>query len=217
MMNKAIIYCRVSTRNNRQKQSLQRQADELKKLADKYDLTVTHVVNEVESGYTVDRPRMLDVLTKLEEHDIHTLLIQDDTRLGRGHAKIALYYQLQKQGVTVYTIQDDGEMTLSEADTMVLEIIAIVEQYQRKLHNSKIRRGMKSAVQAGYRPEKNLKNIHNRGRKKIDVPIEEIVRLRNLKLTFHEIALTLRGFGYDVSKATVHRRYQEYVKENELN
>ena len=29
-------------------------------------------------------------------------------------------------------------------------------------------------------------------------------------LTFSEIAATLRGFGYSISKATVHRRYQEY-------
>ncbi|MCY7891410.1 recombinase family protein, partial [Bacillus spizizenii] len=30
-----------------------------------------------------------------------------------------------------------------------------------------------------------------------------------------EIAATLRGFGYDVSKATVHRRYQEYIENDE--
>lgn len=45
------------------------------------------------------------------------------------------------------------------------------------------------------------------------MPIDEIVRLRKNNLTFAEIAATLRGFGYDVSKATVHRRYQEYVKQ----
>ena len=40
---------------------------------------------------------------------------------------------------------------------MVLKIVAMVEEYQRKLHNIKIKRGMKRAVENGYKPEKNLK------------------------------------------------------------
>jgi DNA invertase Pin-like site-specific DNA recombinase len=73
---------------------------------------------------------------------------------------------------------------------------------------------MKRAVAKGYKPEKNLKNLDsNPGRQKIEVPVEEIVRLRKNKLTFSEIAATLRGFGYTISKATVHRRYQEFQQE----
>ncbi|MBD5020760.1 recombinase family protein, partial [Xanthomonas citri pv. citri] len=86
------------------------------------------------------------------------------------------------------------ELELSEADSMVLEIVSIVEEYQRKIHNMKIRRGMKRAVKNGFKPQKNLKNQHgNSGKEKIEVPISEIVRLRANKLTFAEIAATLRG------------------------
>ena len=61
---------------------------------------------------------------------------------------------------------------------MLLEILAIVEEYQRKLHNAKIKRGMKRAVREGYRPERNLKNKGNaEGRERIEVPISEIVSL----------------------------------------
>lgn len=95
---------------------------------------------------------------------------------------------------------------------MVLSIVGMVEEYQRKLHNIKIRRGMQRAVDNGYRPEKNLSNQGaNGGRERIEVPIEEIVRLRKNELTFAEIAATLRGFGYNISKATVHRRYKEHI------
>ena len=60
----------------------------------------------------------------------------------------------------------------------------------------------------------NLKNQgKNAGRERIEAPIEEIVRLRQNGLTFSEIAATLRGFGYSISKATVHRRYKEYDRE----
>lgn len=99
---------------------------------------------------------------------------------------------------------------------MLLEILAIVEEYQRKIHNAKIKRGMLRAIENGYRPELNIKNRHNHdGRERIDVPIEEIVKLRQKGLTFQEIASTLRGLGFEVSKATVHRRYTEYIEDGE--
>ncbi|WP_332697152.1 YneB family resolvase-like protein [Halalkalibacter lacteus] len=209
-MNKAIIYCRVSTDKRDQDTSLQRQANELVRLANLHDLEVVDIIEERASGYDVDREGMLTVLARLGEGTIQALLIQDDTRLGRGHAKIALLHQLRKLNVQVLTIQDNGDLSLSEADEMVLEIVSIVEEFQRKLHNSKIRRGMKEAIKNGYRPESNLKRGSSGGRAKKEAPLEEIVRLRKMDLTFHDIAATLRGFGYDISKATVHRRFQEY-------
>src|SRR5690606_41483288 len=101
-------------------------------------------------------------------------------------------------------------------DSMVLKIVGLVEEYQRKLHNIKIKRGMKRAIAKGYDPTENLSNRGvNAGRERKEVPVEEIVKLREKGLTFREIAATLRGFGYSVSKATVHRRYQEFCEEVE--
>ncbi|KHF40737.1 YneB family resolvase-like protein [Halalkalibacter okhensis] len=214
-MSKAVIYCRVSTNNKEQLSSLKRQAKELEEIALGKDLQIIDIVEEQASGYDVDREGMLQVLDYLQNGEANILLIQDDTRLGRGHAKIALLHQIRKLDVRVLTIQAEEELRLSEADEMVLEIVSIVEEFQRKLHNSKIKRGMKAAIKNGYRPERNLKNSVGAGRSKKEVPISEIIRLRNMELTFHDIAATLRGFGYDISKATVHRRYQQYREEQE--
>lgn len=211
---KAIIYVRVSTKKEEQETSLARQEEELVKLAQQYDLQVVKIIREKESGYTIEREGILEMLDCIKEDNIEVVLIQDETRLGRGNAKIALMHCLRKEGVRVYTHSQNGELQLSDADSMVLDIISVVEEYQRKIHNLKIKRGMKRAVEHGFHPEENLKNrdMHG-GREKKEVPIEEIVRLRGNKLTFAEIAATLRGFGYDVSKATVHRRYVEYTNE----
>jgi DNA invertase Pin-like site-specific DNA recombinase len=209
---KAIIYCRVSTEKEEQETSLERQKEELEQLAKKHGFEVVKVIMEQASGYEVDRDGVFELLSALKEQEIDALLVQDETRLGRGHARIALLHCIQKEGAKIYTIAHNGEMQLSEADEMVLSIISIVEEYQRKIHNLKIKRGMKRAVEQGYRPERNLKHMgENAGRERIELPVEEIVRLRHNGLTFAEIAATLRGFGYDVSKATVHRRYREYV------
>lgn len=204
----------MSTDKEAQQTSLERQEEELVSAANLWNLEVDTIICDQASGYDLDRPGVFTMLDLIKEKEIQAVLIQDETRLGRGNAKIALLHCLVKEGVKVYNFSQDGELELSEADSMVLNIVSIVEEYQRKLHNLKIRRGMKRAVQNGFRPEKNLKhkgNIHGRERKII--PVDEIIRLRHNGLTFDEIAATLRGFGYDVSKATVHRRYREYEQD----
>ncbi len=209
---KAIIYCRVSTEKQAQHSSLQRQKEELISLANKHNYHVFKVIAEKESGFDIERDGIFELLEDFKKGNANVLLIQDETRLGRGNTKIALVHQLAKYGVIIQTINDDGELKLSETETMVLEIVAVVEEYQRKLHNLKIKRGMKRALEKGYNPRKNLRNSKSGGRLKKEVPLKEIVRLKNMDLTFREIAATLRGFDYDVSKATVHRRYQEYIR-----
>jgi DNA invertase Pin-like site-specific DNA recombinase len=207
----------VSTTKETQETSLKRQEEELRKLASEFGFELAAVIRDQASGYDLDRPGVLEMLDMLKDKKASAVLIQDETRIGRGNAKIALLHCIYKEGAKVYSISDNGELQLSESDSMVLQIVSMVEEYQRKIHNLKIKRGMLRAVEKGYRPEQNLKGTGNPlGRERKNLPIEEIIRLRNNDLTFAEIAATLRGFGYNVSKATVHRRYQEYM-EKQLN
>ncbi|MDP4164138.1 MAG: recombinase family protein [Bacillota bacterium] len=209
----AIIYCRVSTKKETQETSLERQEEELIQLAEQCKFTIVSIIKEQASGYELERDGILELLEQMKSSDVHAVLIQDETRLGRGNAKIALLHCILKEGIKLYSISHNGELQLAESDSMVLQIVGMVEEYQRKLHNIKIKRGMKRAVNNGYKPERNLKNQgEGAGREKIEVPVEEIVRLKKNGLTFAEIAATLRGFGYSVSKATVHRRYQDYTE-----
>ena len=213
---KAILYCRVSTNKETQETSLKRQEEELIQLASSYNFEIDRVIKEKASGYDFDREGILQLLERIKDEQVHAVLIQDETRLGRGNAKIAILHCILKENIKLYSISHSGELQLSESDSMVLKIVSMVEEYQRKLHNAKIKRGMKRAVQKGYQPEKNLKNLGDAsGREKIEVPVEEIVRLRKNGLIFSEITATLRGFGYNISKATVHRRYQEYIESQE--
>lgn len=213
---RAVIYCRVSTEKSTQETSLARQEEELMAYAQMLGYVVEQVYSEQQSGYDVDRDQLLEMLDYMKEHKIEALFVQDETRLGRGNARMAVLHLLQKLNATVYSLNDQGPLALNEMDTMLLEILAIVEEYQRKLHNAKIRRGMRRAVSNGYKPEENLKNRGNiEGRERIEVPTPEIVQLREKGLTFQEIANTLSALGYQVSKATVHRRYMEHIQENE--
>lgn len=113
--------------------------------------------------------------------------------------------------VKIYTSVHNGKLQLSEADSMLLKIVSIVEEYQRKIHNLKIKKGIERAINKGYNPSENLKNQDKSpGRSKSELPMEEIIKLRRKKLTFEEITQIINGMGYDVSKSTVHRRYRQF-------
>lgn len=212
------IYCRVSTEKESQDLSLGRQEDELRLFAEELGFTVSGLFTDRHSGYDMERDGLLDLIDHVREGAADVVLVQDETRLGRGNARVAVLHLLQKAGASTYTYTDQGPVSLNEMDTMLLDILAIVEEYQRKLHNAKIRRGMRRAVDQGYRPERNLKRRGNpEGRERIDVPLTEIVSLRQKGLTFEEIASTLRGLGHDVSKATVHRRFKEHIEAPETS
>lgn len=198
-----------------QETSLLRQKEELIKLSEQNSMNILKVIEEQASGYDIERDGIFELFDCIKNQHVDAVLIQDETRLGRGNARIALIHFLLKEGITLYSVTHNGRLLLSEADSMVLEIVSIVEEYQRKIHNLKIKRGMQRAVKNGFKPQNNLSNIHESpGKDKKELPVSEIVRLKQNKLTFAEIAATLRGFGHDVSKATVHRRYQEYMKQS---
>ena len=207
----AVVYCRVSTEKETQASSLERQQEELEQYAAKEGYHVEASFQDKHSGFDVDREGLLEMMDFIKAHNIEALFIQDETRLGRGNARMAVLHLLQKANIEIFSLNDAGPVRLNEMDTMLLEILAIVEEYQRKLHNAKIRRGMRRAVENGYKPQDNLKDRGNvEGRERIDVSVEQIVSLRQKGLTFKEIATTLNGLGFQVSKATVHRRFMEY-------
>lgn len=210
----AVAYCRVSTEKESQDSSLERQKIELKAYADEVGFQLQEVFEDRHSGYDIDRDGLLNLLDFLKQHRGAVLFIQDETRIGRGNGRMAVLHLLQKYDTTIYSMSSNSLMSLNEMDSMLLEILAIVEEYQRKIHNAKIKRGMKRAVENGYRPELNIANRGNpEGRDRIDVPIEQIVTLRKRGLTYEEITETLKALGFKVSKATVHRRFVEYEQE----
>lgn len=213
---KAIIYARVSTKREEQETSLDRQKEELLAWANELQLEVVEVIAEQQSGFELNRHGLFQLLDTIKREKAEIVLVQDDTRLGRGEAKLAIIHQLHRLSCRIFSKQHQGELELDAGESTVLHIIAKVEELQRKMMNQKISWGMQRAIrEKGFNPTRNLKNRGLGGREKKEVPIEQIVALKEKKLTFEEIAATLKGFGYQVSRATVHRRYREWEKEQQ--
>ncbi len=205
------LYARVSTQKEEQNTSIKRQIDELEKYSRKNKYFIKKIIKEKKSGFDEERLGILNLLELFKDNKINAVLIQDSTRLGRGNAKMAIIHQIHKLNGKIITVEDDSEIGLNDLEKMILEILSVVEKYQQQLTNRKIGRAMKKAItEDKYHPENNIKNRDKGGRIRKELPIEEIVRLRNMGLTFKDITTTLRGLGYTTSKATVHRRYQDY-------
>ena len=130
-----IIYCRVSTNKQTQETSLARQEEELVAAANKWNFHINEIIKDQSSGYDLDRPGILEMLEQIQHKSIDAILIQDETRLGRGNARIALLHCILKENVKIYCISENGELQISETDSMVLQIVSMVEEHQRKLHN----------------------------------------------------------------------------------
>ncbi|WP_312049573.1 recombinase family protein, partial [Exiguobacterium profundum] len=87
---RVVIYCRVSTNKSTQETSLSRQVEELQQLASGLGADVIDVITEQESGYEVNRQGLLDLLDHVSTSQLDAVLVTDDSRLGRGNAKIAI-------------------------------------------------------------------------------------------------------------------------------
>jgi len=208
------LYARVSTQKEEQNSSIKRQIDELKQYSIKNKYSIKKIIKEKKSGFEEERLGVLSLLELFKDNKINAVLIQDSTRLGRGNAKMAIIHQIHKLNGKIITVEDNSEIGLNDLEKMILEILSVVEKYQQELTNRKIGRAMKKTIiENKYHPENNIKNRNQGGRKRKELPLDEILRLRSMGLTFKDIATTLRGLGYNTSKATVHRRYQEHMNQ----
>ena len=60
--------------------------------ANKMNIEVVSIIKEQASGYELNRDGIFEMLDLFKNKEADTLLIQDETRLGRGNAKIALFH-----------------------------------------------------------------------------------------------------------------------------
>ncbi|MDV2888473.1 recombinase family protein, partial [Alkalihalophilus pseudofirmus] len=78
--------------------SLERQEEELIQLAERNLFEIDRIIKERASGYDLEREGILELLERVKDPQIQAVLIQDETRLGRGNAKIALLHCILKEG-----------------------------------------------------------------------------------------------------------------------
>ena len=156
-MNRAVIYARVSSSGDRQ--STDRQIEDLTRYADNKGLEVVRIFQEHVSGAKSNRER--EVLAKcLEfcraEHP-DTLMVTELSRLGRSTVEVLKAVEdLTAAGVNIY-ILDLNLSTLDEEGRenpvakMVLTVLALGAEMERKLILGRLNSGRELAKKKGVR------------------------------------------------------------------
>ncbi|SMO57106.1 YneB family resolvase-like protein [Melghirimyces algeriensis] len=209
---KGIIYARVSIPQTKKEMDIEEQVKVLKNWSNILSCKVQEVITERHSGFDLDRKGLFRLLDWVRKKEIEAVLVPNDTCLGKGEAKLAVIHQLFQSGCDIYSFQSGGKLELRADEWTMLSLLSKSDELRKNWKRYKISQGMRRAIsEKDYSPQMNLANRGRGKRTKKSIPIEHIVSLKEKKLTFEEIAATLQGWGYHISRSTVHRRYREWI------
>lgn len=153
-MKEAAIYCRVSSDSQeREGTSLQSQLDACKKLAEErgYSVEPQHIIQEVYSGLTLERPDLTKLRAWLGAGEINAVVIYSSDRFSRdGYDFLTLIKDCQKANVELLCVTEPIE------GGQVGELLSYVRGWASNLEAEKIKercmRGIRERVKAGLLP-----------------------------------------------------------------
>lgn len=151
-MNKAVIYCRVSTkRQSEEANGLSSQAVRCTEFAKYRQLKVVNVFEDSKSGSLIDRPGMQAMLKYLRKHrkENITVLIDDISRLARGiNAHTQLRAAIAKTGAELASPSIEfGE----DSDSVMVEyMLATVSQHHRQKNAEQTHNRRRARMHGGF-------------------------------------------------------------------
>ncbi len=151
-MNKAVIYCRVSTkRQTKEGDGLASQATRCRELARYRNLEVLEVFEDSQSGSLIERPGMQAMLKFLRAHrkDNLTVILDDLSRLARGmQAHIHLRTAIADAGATL--ISSNLELSDDSDSVLVEYLLTSVSQHHRLKNAEQTRNRRRARMLNGY-------------------------------------------------------------------
>lgn len=154
-MQKALIYCRVSTDEQAQEgYSLDAQEKFCRQFAQSngYDIFGMYR-DEGKSGTKLDRPALQDLLAKVQEDkSINAVLVQETDRLARNTKDhLTIKAILQKADVKLISVAQPM-LDDSPEGNMIDTILASVNQFQSDLNGRKTKKGLQQKFDSGWWP-----------------------------------------------------------------
>lgn len=154
-MKKVILFCRVSSTNDRQ--NYERQINDLTQLADSLNYQVEAVFAEKVSGAkkNQDRQELMKMVDFVKQHDIDKIMVTELSRLGRdplqilqtlailNEHKISLYIQ-------TYNIETlTPEKEINPMSQFLITILAEIARMERRTIENRLSSGYKNFRQKG--------------------------------------------------------------------
>ena len=132
-------------------ETLHRHKTTLLKIAKEKCLNIVDIKEELESGESIkDRPKMIELLTEVEQNKYDAVLVMDIDRLGRGN--------MQDQGLILDTFKNSNTKIITprkiynlnnEFDEEYSEFEAFMARKELKLINRRLQRGRIKSIEEG--------------------------------------------------------------------
>jgi site-specific DNA recombinase len=154
-MQKALIYCRVSTEEQAQEgYSLDAQEKFCRQFAQNNGYDVFGVYrDEGKSGTNLDRPALQDLLAKIQQDkSINAVLVQETDRLARNTKDhLTIKALMQKEDTRLISVAQPM-LDDSPEGNMIDTILASVNQFQSDLNGRKTKKGLQQKFDSGWWP-----------------------------------------------------------------
>ena len=196
---KTVAYLRVSTFD----QNTEKNKTEILHFANQHDLGKVHFVEEICSGKTAWRERLIaQILEELQPHD--NIIVAELSRLGRSMLECMeiLAFATRKE-ICIYSVKGNWQLN----DTIQSKIIALAFSMAAEIERDLISQRTKEALQ--YKKEQGIKLGRPKGvgKSKLDVFKPEIESLLANGSTQKFVALR-----YKTTEANLHN----WLKKNNL-
>ena len=148
---RAVIYCRVSTKEQTQNLSIPTQRRACNEYCSRHGLTVAReFVDAGESAKTADRPELKAMLAYCRQHkgQIHALVVYNVSRFARDrYDHVVLRAQLKKLGVTLRSVMEAIDDT--STGRMLEGIVSTFAQWDNDQKSERTTAGMQAALNMG--------------------------------------------------------------------
>lgn len=208
-MEKSVIYTRVSSNSDRQ--STQRQIEDLTRFAKQNDYTISNVYEEHISGATKNEKRtiLMECLNFCIANKVDYLLLSELSRLGRSTLQVLKSLEmLHEGGVSVYiqnlglhTLQSNGEV--NPIASIMVTVLAEMANIERSNIVYRLNSGRESYIAKGGKLGRKNGSTKTTNEKKEEY--KEVIALLKRKYSIRNVAKITK-----VSISTVQRIKKEF-------
>jgi len=148
------LYCRLSSDDNLvgESNSISNQKQILQKFADDNGLANTQFwVDDGYSGYNFERPNFQELLAKVENNEVGTVVVKDLSRLGRNYLQTGIYIDMIFPQNNVRFIAINDNVDSFKGDDDFTPIKNLFNEFHVRDTSRKIRAVHKNKVEQGKR------------------------------------------------------------------
>ncbi len=129
-----VVYCRVSSAEQKQKGDLDRQKGRLLDYCREKNYNVGYVFEEVGSGLNDNRAKLMQMMKLAEEHKINRVIIEHKDRLIRFNKNILIKY-FNSHNVTVEWVSE--VLPQSFESELVEDMLSLIASFSSKIYGKR--------------------------------------------------------------------------------